>query len=58
MTVHIGELHSDVASTSAPTEAGQEAAGLKVERIEDRLRNASRRRRRLRKRVAAEGFDD
>lgn len=56
MSVHIGELHTDVLPASGPASQSARPDGGRA--LAEKLREAAERARRLADRVAAEGFDD
>lgn len=58
MSVHIGEVHSDVSAAGATGSAADRPDAAPPERLEERVRRAAERAHCLRERVAAEGFDD
>ncbi len=57
MSVHIGELHTDVVPSGTPAEGGR-SAGPGPEQAEERAREARRREEWLAGRTAAEGYED
>jgi hypothetical protein len=57
MSVHIGELHTDVTSGGGAASDGRDPKGS-GDSAEERAREARRRSEWLERRVAAEGFDD
>jgi hypothetical protein len=57
MSVHIGELHTDVTSGGGAASDGRDPKGS-GDSGEERAREARRRSEWLERRVAAEGFDD
>jgi hypothetical protein len=58
MSVHIGELHTDVAASGGAGASDGRASKGSGDSAEEREREARRRREWLERRVAAEGFDD
>jgi hypothetical protein len=58
MSVHIGELHTDVSSVDTGSAPGGHDRGRAKDAGEEQEREARRRREWLECRVAAEGFDD
>ncbi len=59
MSVHIGELHTDVVPAGTPAGGGRSAGpGAGPAQAEDRAREARRREEWLAGRTAAEGYED
>ncbi len=59
MSVHIGELHTDVVPSGAPAGSGRSTGpGTGPEQAEERAREARRREEWLAGRTAAEGYED
>jgi hypothetical protein len=58
MSVHIGELHTDVATSGTSQATDGRDPRDAVDSAEERAREARRRGEWLERRVAAEGFDD
>jgi hypothetical protein len=58
VSVHIGELHSEVTTSSAASGSDGHDPGRAGDSTEEREREARRRADWLEQRVAAEGFDD
>jgi hypothetical protein len=62
MSVHVGEIHTEVTTTAAPAESGSGPAGERTPpapgAVVDRWRQTGAEASRLACRVAAEGFDD
>lgn len=58
MSVHIGELHTDVAASGAAAGPDGGDSKRRGDSAEERAREARRRAEWLERRVAAEGFDD
>ncbi len=58
MSVHVGELHSEVSAQGPPPGDATAGTGTRVEPTEEWLREARCRADQLAARGAAEGFDD
>jgi len=62
MSVHVGEIHTEVTTTGSPTDSGSGPAGERTPPAPgtgiDQWRQTCAETTRLARRVAAEGFDD